>query len=97
MRMRLRVRIVLIVIDRFADVVLSLIDLLMLLRCQMAAVCRTVRRSLMIDARLAVLEVGSFMRGKLAGLNALANALLLVLRAYSRSRESSILRTPTVH
>ncbi len=42
MRMRLRIRIVLIVIDRFADVVLSLIDLLMLLRRQMAAVRGTV-------------------------------------------------------
>ena len=97
MRMRLRIRIVLIVIDRFADVVLPLIDLLMLLRRQMAAVCRTVRRSLMIDARLAVLEVGCFMRSKLAGLNALANTLLLVLRAHSRPRECRILRTPAVH
>ncbi len=57
MRMSLRIRIVLVVIDRPADIVLPLIDLLMLLRGQVTAIRRTISRSLVVNARLAVLEV----------------------------------------
>ena len=97
MRMSLRILIVLIVIDRSADVVLPLIDLLMLLRGQVAAVRRTIIRNLVIDARLAVLDVPGLARRHLAGTNPLRNALLLVLRPLSRPRESRILRTPAIH
>ena len=96
-RMSLRILIMLIVIDRFADVVLPLIDLLMLLRCQMAAIRRTIRRNLVIDTRLAALQIASFMCSQLTGLNALANPLLLVLRPHSGPRESRVLRTSAVH
>src|SRR5271170_5860676 len=51
----------------------------------------------MIDTRLAVLQIGSFMRGELAGLNSLADPLLLILRPHSRPRECSVLRMSTIH
>ena len=91
MRMLLRIRIVLILIDRSADVVLPLIDLLMFLRGQMTAVRRTICRNLVIDARLAILDVSGLSRRHLAGTNTLCNALLLVLSPHSRTGESSIL------
>src|ERR1700733_3086946 len=50
LRMGLRVRVVFIVIDRPADVVLPLVDLLMFLRRQPAAIRRTVVRRLTVDA-----------------------------------------------
>jgi hypothetical protein len=84
MRMSLSVCIVLVLIDRPAHIILPLIDLLMLLPGQMSAIRHTISRSLVIDARLAVLEIASLVGGKLAGSNSLANALLLILRPYSR-------------
>ena len=80
MRMFLRIRIVLIVIDRFANVVLPLIDLLTFRLGHMAAVRCTVRRDLVIDARFTALEICRLVGGKLARLDSLANALLLVFR-----------------
>ena len=97
MGLGLRIRIVLIVIDRAADVVLPLIDLLVLLRGQVAAVRRAIIRNLTIDACLTTLDVPGFTRRHLAGTNPLGNALLLVLGSYSRPRESRILRTPAIH
>src|SRR5258707_8557760 len=97
MGLGLRVRIVLIVVDRSADVILPLIDLLMFLRGQVAAVRRTIIRNLAIDARLTPLDVPGLARRHLAGTNPLSNALLLVLSPHPRPRESRILRTPTIH
>src|SRR5580704_16509113 len=93
----LRVRIVLIVVDRSADVVLPLIDLLMLLRGQVAAICRAISRNLVIDARLASLDVPGLPRRHLAGPNPLRNALLLILRSHPGTGESRVLRTPAVY
>ena len=89
--MRLRVRIVLVVIDRPADIILPLIDLLMLLSRQVATIGCTVRCHLMIDARLTSLDVPRLARRHLAGTNSLRDALLLILRSHARTRESSIL------
>jgi hypothetical protein len=57
MGLGLCVRIMLIVVDRSADVVLPLIDLLMFLRGQVAAVRRAIIRNLTIDARLTAFDV----------------------------------------
>ena len=97
MRMGLGIFIVLVVGDRSADIILPLIDLLMLLRGQVAAVRRAIIRNLTIDARLATLDVPGLARRHLAGTNPLGNALLLVFSPYSRPGESSILRMPAVH
>jgi hypothetical protein len=97
MGLSLRVRVVLIVRDRSADVVLPLIDLFMFLLREVSAVRRTVSRNLVIDARLAVLNVPGLARSHLARPNALRNPILLVLRPRSNSRQSRILRTPAVH
>ena len=97
MRMSLCVLVVLVVVDRPADIILSLIDLLMLLLRQSATICRTIGRRLVVDARLAVLDVPVLARRYLAGTNSLGNALLLILRSRARPRESSILRTPAIH
>ena len=50
MWMFLRIRIVLVVIDRLADIILPLVDLLMLLSSQMSAIGRTISRSLLMNA-----------------------------------------------
>ena len=63
----------------------------------MAAVRRTIRRNLVIDARLAVLDVPRLARRHLAGPNSLRNALLLVLCPHARPRERRILRMPAIH
>src|SRR5258706_292349 len=97
MGLGLRIRIVLIVIDRTANVVLPLIDLLVFLRRQGAAIRSTIIRNLAIDARLAVLDVAGLARRHLPGTNPLANPLLLVVSPLPRSRESRVLRTPAVH
>jgi hypothetical protein len=97
MGLSLRIRIVLIAIDRAADVVLPLIDLLMFLRGQVAAVRRAISRNLTIDARLTTLDVPGLTRCHLAGTNPLGNALLLVLSSYSPPGESRILRTSPIH
>jgi hypothetical protein len=81
--MSLSICIVLILIDRPADVVLPLIDLLMFLLGEMPTIRRTICRSLVIDARLTVFDVACLVRGKLAGSNSLTDALLLVLRPHS--------------
>ena len=78
MRMSLRILIMFIVIDRSAHIVLPLIDLLMLLRGQMTTVGRTIIRSLVVDARLAVLDVPGLAPGHLPRTDTLGNALLLV-------------------
>ena len=69
MGLGLRVRIVLIVRDRAADVVLPLIDLLVLLRGQVAAVRRAIIRNLTIDACLTTLDVPCLTRCHLPGAN----------------------------
>jgi hypothetical protein len=80
----------LIVVDRSADVVLPLIDLLMFLRGQVAAVRRAIIRNLTIDARLTAFDVPGLPRRHLAGAHPLGNPLLLVLSLYSRPRRAKL-------
>ena len=83
-RMSLRIGVVLILVNRPAHIVLPLIDLLMLLRRQVTAIRRTIRRNLVIDARLAVLHVRRLMRRHLAGRDSLPDTLLLIRRTHAR-------------
>src|SRR6266478_5096508 len=97
MGLGLCIRIMLIVVDRSADVILPLIDLLVFLCSQVAAIRRAIIRNLTIDARLATFDILGLARRHLAGTNPLGDPLLLVLSPYSRSRESRILRTAAIH
>jgi len=97
MRMRLSVLIVFIVIDRSADVVLPLIDLLVLLCGQMSPIRSSIIRDLAIDAGFPVLNVPGLTRSHLPRTNSLGNVLLLVFSPLPRSRKRRILGTPAIH
>ena len=97
MRMFLRIGIVFIVIDRLAHIILSLVDLLMLLRSHVAAIRRTIIRDLTVDARLTPFDVPRLTRSHLSRANALRNPLLLILSPHAGSGERRILRTPAIH
>jgi hypothetical protein len=88
--LRVRIR------DRLANVVLPLIDLLVFLRRQTAAIRRSIIRNLAIDACRAVLDFPCFARRHLAGTDPLPNPLLLVVSPYSRLRGSRILWTSAI-
>src|SRR5437879_2433507 len=92
--MRLSVFVVLIVIDRSADVILPLIDLLALLPGQVAAVRRSIIRDLAIDARFPVLDVPGLSRRHLPGTNPLGNALLLVFSPLPGREKAAFCRRP---
>src|ERR1700760_2766703 len=97
MRMFLSIRIALILVDRSADIVLPLIDLLMLLSGQVATISRAIVCNLAIDARLATLNIARLDRRHLARTNALRNALLLILSPHSRPGKSRILRMSAIY
>src|SRR5271168_4256014 len=96
MRVRLCVGIMFVVVDRFADVVLPLVDLLMLLGRQLAAIGSTVVCCFTIDARLATLDVPGLACRHLTGVNPLSYALLLIFCAFANPGQSCILRTTAV-
>ena len=97
LRMSLRVGIMLVIVDRPAHIILTLVDLLMLLRGQVAAIRCAIRRNLVIDARLTPFDVPRLTSRHLPGVNTLRNSLLLILSAHTGSGERRILRTPTIH
>jgi hypothetical protein len=78
LRVSLRVRIVLVVVDRLADIVLSLVDLLMLLLREMATIRCAISCSFMINARLATFKIMSLTSSQLSRPNSLADPLLLI-------------------
>jgi hypothetical protein len=84
MRLGLCIRIMLIVVDRSADVILPLIDLLVFLRGQVSAIRCAIIRNLAVNARLTILDVSGLARCHLTGPNPLANALLLVFSSHAK-------------
>ena len=83
-RARLGCVVVLVLVNRPADVVLSLVDLLAFLPGEVSAVCGAVVCDLAVDAGLAAFEVARLACGELPGANSLSDALLLVVRADAR-------------
>ena len=73
--------IVLVAIDLARLAILLAIDLGFFLRSQLAPVGLTVGMHFLIDLRLIVFQVGRFAGGQLAALDALRDAVLLVLLA----------------
>src|SRR5580704_7091428 len=67
--------------DLLTYVILLVVDLLVLLRGQMAAVSFPVSVNLLVDVLLVVLHSGGFMRRHLSTADAVSNALLLVCTA----------------
>ncbi len=61
-RMFLRVGVMFILVDRFAYIILSLVNLLTLLLIEMTSIGSPVIRSLVVDTRLAILDVASLTR-----------------------------------
>src|SRR6266851_6564284 len=89
--------VVLVVVDRPADVVLPLVDLLLLLRGELAAVGRAVRRNLMVDAGVATLEVLGFAGGQLTRGDAIGDAPQLIGATIVHRGHRHRLRTAMVH
>ena len=94
--LRLSRRIVLVVIDRPANVVLPLIDLLMLLLRQAAVIRSAIIRCLAVDAGLAALDVTSLTRCHLARPHAIRDAILLVEGAIVYRPHRSRLRSSVI-
>ena len=70
--------IVSVIVDRPAHIILPLVDLLVLLLSQVPAIGCAVCRRLVVDTRLALLQVARLMRSQLARPYTLGNPLLLV-------------------
>src|SRR6266851_239502 len=77
-RRAIRLPVVLVVVDCFARVVLLMVHLLTLLRCQPAAVGLPVVAHFVIYVPFALLQVLGFMGSQLSGLRAVADARLLI-------------------
>lgn len=61
--------------------VLFLVDLLLLATGQLTAICGAVRRHLLVDPSLLILQLGRFTRAQLAAFDSLRNTVLLVVTA----------------
>ena len=70
--------VVFVVGDLFADVVLLVVDLRALLRCELAAVGCAVVVDFAIDVCFAIFQMAGFERSQLPGLHAIGNTPLLV-------------------
>ena len=73
--------VVLLVTDLATSVILALVDVLMFLRRQLAAIGAAVRRDVTIDILLVVFRSGCLPGGHLAATNAIGDALLLLVAA----------------
>src|ERR1700749_2617303 len=79
LRFGLCTRVVLLVVDILRRAVLFLVDLLLFRTGQLPAIGRPVRMHLLVDAALLILELSRFAGGELPALDAIGNAILLVL------------------
>src|SRR5579862_1291133 len=82
-RTRLRRPVVLVVVDRTADVVLLLVHMRALFRSQLSAIGRTIILHFVIDVGFARFQVLGFAGSQLSGANAVCDAVLLIFRASS--------------